>query len=185
MVTPEDFMVQVYRYFMTAVSPQEQQAAAVENRTPMTVVEQLVAADLLGSDASWSHYVFRGNEDDALPVLMESSGSAGVLLVHGGFWALQNRHNTMQFPKILVGMFADTTRDDNAIPTNTTAKTGKDRVLQMYNIINPIFHDPTNTIHKFGDIPIAYTFSSDLPQVDLVPGSDGLYRLLAQYEVTL
>jgi hypothetical protein len=149
------------------------------------VVEQLDTLYLLGSNDTWDHFVFRGNEEDALPVILTSSGSSGVLLTHGGYWGAQNHHNTMKFPLLMVGMFADTTRDDNAIPTNLTSQTGKDRALRMFEIINPIFHDPTNTIHRFGTIPIVSTFESQPPMVDQVPESDGLYRVLAVYELTL
>ena len=159
MTTSEDFMVQVYRYFMTAVSPQEKEAAFAEGRPALTVVEQLKAANLLGSDSTWPSFVFRGNEDE-LPIVIEASGSACVLLTFGGWWTVQNRHNTMKFPRILVGMFADTTRDDNAIPTNLSTRKGKDRVQRMYDIIDPIFHDPTNTIHKFGTLQVVSTFGS-------------------------
>ena len=183
MITPADLMINVYRYFMTAISPQEQQAALAENRTPQTVVEQLHALNLLGSDSTWDHFVFRGNEED-LPVIMEASGSACVLLSHGGYWTTQNRQNTMKFPQIWVSLFADTSRDDNAIPTNLTAQRGEDKVQRMYDVVSPIFHDPTNTIHRFGDIHVVNTFESQVPVVEPVD-DDGLFRLISTYEVTL
>lgn len=180
----DNFMIQVYRYFMTAVSPQEAQAAIAEGRTAMTVVEQLHAANLLGSNDTWPDFVFRGNEEE-LPIKIETSGSSCVLLSHGGYWSVQNRHNTMKFPRIWVSLFADTSRDLNAIPTNTSGQTGIDRVQAMYAIIDPIFHDPTNTIHRFGSIPVISTFSSEVPMIESVPGSDGVFRMLTSYEVAL
>lgn len=72
-------------------------------------------AALLGSSTKWPQWVFM----DKPSVAIENTGKALIVVLPYEPWASMNRHNTQQFPTVIVDIWADPTRNaDKSIMTD-------------------------------------------------------------------
>lgn len=149
---------------MTALS-----VAAYRYLINHVTVQQLASQGLIGSDTEYPRWVFRSERGDpSRPI--EGSGKGCIILSQSSPWAIQNSHNTAQFPTLRVLIIADNTRD----VTGTSLKNdAADKCLQIYNVVNPLFHDPGKKIDRFGDFRIHDIVAGSAFSVDEVPDSGG------------
>lgn len=63
---------------------------------------------LLGKSVSWETWIF---DEDPLNVHVENTGKCLIVVRERGTWASPNDHNSMRFPRLLVDIWADPTRN--------------------------------------------------------------------------
>lgn len=78
-------------------------------------VRNLLAQDeglkaLLGRSASWDTWIF---DQKPVNVKIENTSKCFIVINESGTWAPPNLHNTMLFPRLIIDVWADPTRNAN------------------------------------------------------------------------
>lgn len=100
--------------------------------------------DLLGQDDDGTPWIFVDN----LFAVVESTSKSAIVISESGPWATPNMHNTMDFPRFIVNIWSDPTRD----PTTKAVITpdAKIKAKAVFDAFNAVFHD-TEHIHQQWD----------------------------------
>lgn len=107
------------------------------------LLDQAAIVTLVGSDPKYANWVFRNK----LPTQVEGSGMVAIVLARRGEWAQPNQHNSMQFPRLRVECYADSTRDTQK---RVTSEDAEDRAFDAQNLVADFLHDCGNVTHSWG-----------------------------------
>jgi len=138
---------------------------------------------LLGSSAEWDTWIWRWRPY----VSIEGTGSAGIVLSIRGGWTSPNQHNTAQFPRLQVEVYADVDRDPSLNPLSRTAE---EKALAICQVVDAVFHIPQGGVLMWGngdanDLRIVGSLRLTEPDVVEVPEGDGMVRATVSYGVNL
>lgn len=93
---------------------------------------------LLGSSTNWATWIF----SDQPYVTIENKQKVMVVITENGNHSSPNLHNTMRFPRMLVDIWADPTRNsDNSVKTPDA----KDKIEAVVKVLNRLFHTVDNS----------------------------------------
>lgn len=92
---------------------------------------------LLGGDTTWSTWIF----EDSPRVLVENSGSVMIVVSEDGGWAGANEYNTARFPRLLIDIWADPTRNPDG---SVRKKDAKKKIDAVYKAVDKCLH----LVHK-------------------------------------
>lgn len=98
------------------------------------LAQQPSVTSLLGSDTLWDTWIFA----DEPYALVENSQSVLIVITQEGGWASPNMHNTMQFPRLLIDIWADPTR--NPATNAVRVKDAKIKINAVYNAVDKFLH---------------------------------------------
>lgn len=114
---------------------------------------------------------------------VRGTGRASMVLARRGGWAGPNRHNTIEFPKLQVEIYADDERD-GGLPVATTSESF---AIDIWRYVDHIFHRPDSGGFYWGNADGSVRIVSSLrgtePDIMDVPDGDGVVRLLATYNI--
>lgn len=146
----------------------------------LPAVSEMVSDGLLGADTAYPAWVFRSS--DGKPERnVEGSGKCAIVITQTGHWALQNMHNTAQFPTLSIIIYADHSRDDRG---RITRKDAGDKCLEIYNRLNPFIHDPAHNITDMGGVRIHNITSGGAFQlVEMLESEDEAVYGIAFYNI--
>lgn len=133
------------------------------------IISQLVEEGLLGSDSKYPQWVFR-SDDGNPPRPIEGSGKCAIVLSANSYWALQNAHNTAQFPILRVVIWADNSRDALGMVRSQDAS---DKCKDIYTRINPLFHDPGKNITYMDSVRIHDMIAGGVFQIQEAVNTEG------------
>lgn len=139
-----------------------------------------LAPQYLGSDTQYPAWVFRAQDGDPGRAV-EGSGKCAIVLSANSFWAVQNMHNTAQFPVLRVVIYADNTRNAAGVALGRDAA---DRALHIYDAVNKILHDPGKDISRMGATRIHDIVAGGSFVLQEMPDSDGCVFGIANYNIT-
>ncbi len=138
---------------------------------------------LLGSGMGFETWIFRGQDDQAKPyVNMEGSGQAALLLRQDGGWATPNRHNTLEFPRLVVEVYVDPERDGLG---NEIGPDVSDRMAQIWQTLDRHLRNVDHTEVWWGDLRTIGCDRLDTPSVFPFPDSGGIRIARAAYGVSV
>lgn len=143
------------------------------------LVEQPDVTSLLGSSATYKHWLFRLRPF----VQIEGTGKCAMVLSRRAGWAPPNRHNTAQFPRLQVEILAD---DDRELGTpNPANRAAHDKAIEVFEAVDLHLHRPHGGATFFNDVRVLGSTRLGEPDVTPVPGGDGVMRLLVEYGLML
>jgi len=165
-----EFLPSAYRYLM--------------NDDPFTaLIGTDVGMDSNATDAYNKGWVFQGLDGDGRPYRdPQGSGKAAVVLTSRDGWASPNMHNTATFPSLQVLIYADVSRSLQGSPT---ARDAEARCKRVYEKVDRVFHDPSNSTHGWDGVRIVSCVRSSELSISDIPGSDLMVRGLVRYNVVL
>ena len=138
---------------------------------------------VIGSDATYGDgWVFQGLDASGGSYrAVEGTGKCAVSVTARDSWGA-NQHNTQEFPLLRIFIWADATRTVKGAPTSRGADA---KAWQVWEVIRPLFHDPGNRTHVWGDLNITSSLvRQDLSIMDM-PGTEAAVRGAATIEVAL
>jgi hypothetical protein len=89
--------------------------------------------DPIGSDNLWGPWVFEGRP--LVPI--ENTQKALIVITHGDGWDTPNSHNTMEFPRLTVDVWADPTRNPDLSVQTPDAK---DKIITVFRRLDKVLH---------------------------------------------
>lgn len=156
--------------------------AAVSRLRAASGVLALPETDL-GRDETAGIWVFQGS-DDLVPFRdPKGTGTSAVSVAVTGSWS-SNPHNTMNFPRLTVAVFADTSRGEGGEPILWD---GHYRALRVWEALDAVLHDPANADRPAwlaAGTPVLSCLRETV-HVAKVPGMDGMHRLTCDYSVVM
>jgi hypothetical protein len=158
-----------YRYVMAQASVQA------------LITDGTIGKDTVGG-AYASGWVFSGSNDGIPPRNVEGSEQCAILFMSYSHWSSAVRHHSGQFPILTVSIFADPDRDDNDSPI---AKNAESKAKRVWDVIDPLFHDPRNVVHWFDTLPVISTVQGSPLSILDIPDGDGAVRGTARYNLHL
>lgn len=123
--------------------------------TQMTLAARnLLAQDtaltpLLGRSVTWSTWIF---EDNPQGVRVENTQKCLIVVGEDRGYTSPNEHNTMRFPRLIIDIWADPTRnEDRSVKVNDA----KDKIEAIAKLVNNHFHTvdpgtPQGNIRQWG-----------------------------------
>ena len=118
-------------------------------------------------------------------ITVQGLGCASVVIAERAGWTGPNRHNTSEFPRIQVEIYADVDRE-RGLPDRKTAQA---RAKDVFRIIDRVFHRPDAGGFYWGDangeLRVVSSLRGQEPETEPVPDGDGAQRLLVSYNVEL
>lgn len=146
----------------------------------------LISSGLLGSDPTGGPYargwVFSGFLGGDPYRAVEGSGKCAVVLYQYDTWAPATQMHTLRYPRLLLAIYADDTRDTLGNPVTHDAEA---RVESIYAAVNPLFHDPGNRVRFFDRLRVISTIQGQGLSVMEIPNGDGAVRGTVAYDLTL
>lgn len=138
---------------------------------------------LLGSDTEFTVWIF----EDRLFARVEGTESVALVLRQRGSWTSPNGHNTLRFPRLLVEVYVDPTRDSDGMVTDVV---GADlRGDAVYRAVDAVLHRAAQEAQTWGTGDRALRTVGcqrlDEPEPADVPDGDGLRVLRVNYGVTV
>ena len=134
------------------------------------VLEEVVGSDALASEADLLRlqkaWLFQGLDDNGNPFRdPEGSGACVIVLAEHSGWSGPNPHNTAEFPKLQMLVYADSTRNEDGSPAIRDAV---QKCKHVFKMLHPCFHLPSNQeedhlwsgmrVHSsLGDSPLTIT----------------------------
>lgn len=140
----------------------------------------LAEEGILGFDRD-GMWIFYGNEDNKPWRDPQGTGTSAIVLSTDDTWG-SNAHNTAQFPVLQVLIYSDATRGVDNKPVRTDQKT---KAWRIYDEIDKIFHDSSNTLHSVGSVRVHSSQRRYGPSVRAVPDTAGMVRLDVTYEIAV
>jgi hypothetical protein len=111
---------------------------------------------------------------------------ASIVLSQPSGWSSPNRHNTLEFPRLIVEVYADQSRDAGQGPE---FKDAPSRAMDVWRVVDRVLHRVDAGAFTWGGtdggIRIVSSTRSQEPQIMEVPDTDGVYRLLTSYDIEL
>lgn len=102
--------------------------------TAFATIEDLIGTDAPGSDP----WVFQGLDAEGRPFRdPEGSGKCVLVLSSRSEWSGPNRHNTFEFPRLQVLIYADSTRNDDGTPALRDAER---KIKRIQRAVDVCFH---------------------------------------------
>jgi hypothetical protein len=110
-----------------------------------------------------------------------SSGTAIIISSEGG-WSGPNLHNTLNFPRITLNIWADPMRDHgrNAARPGEVMK----RAHATYKVVDKYLHRTAGAEIYFGSLRIIECLRLTEPVIYVVPDGDGMVRCQNFYAIT-
>lgn len=147
-----------------------------------SAMQELVADGLVGT-TDGIPWVFRPSVSPAPNANVESSGKCALSFLHYDDWAPQSSRNTLVYPTLRMYIFADRSRDENG---NPVADDATEKCKQVWDRINPLFHDPGNRIHAFDQFRIVSTLGgSQRLSISPIEDGDGSVEGACSYELVV
>lgn len=128
----------------------------------------------LGSDSVYDFWLFR----ERLQATVEQSSSAAVVIDIVGGWTAPNTHNTMSFPRLLVLIYADSSRD---VARNITEDDSRDLADEVFALIDKYLHLPGQAGFEWGDTRILRSTRLSEPVATPVQDGAGMTLVTAYY----
>jgi hypothetical protein len=151
-------------------------ALAAGSRT--VLASDTALTDLLGKDDVWDTWIFQ----DRLYAAIERSGAVAVVLEARGAWTSPNMHNTMRFPRLWVGYYADPSRDAAG---NVTEYDAADKIEAVHALVDRHLHRPQGGEVMWGALRVIDAHRMGEPDYFPVKDGDGMTRAEVTYGVTL
>lgn len=89
---------------------------------------------LLGKSASWDTWIF---DESPVGVKVENSQRCWIVINENGTWTAPNEHNTMEFPRLELDIWADPSRNDDLSVKRFDAKT---KIKQIQKLVDKHLH---------------------------------------------
>jgi hypothetical protein len=163
--------------------------------THRDVVQDMIDTGLLGFDhypnsrepdlskPFYGGWVFRSDTDGAPFRSIEGTGSGAISFMVYDSWASSSMWHSSSFPNLHIAIYGDPTRsEETAFPHRLD---GRERAIRIYEKLHPLFHDSSNSIHKFSTLDVISSVAGGGFSVFPVPDGDGLVRLNQIYNVHL
>jgi hypothetical protein len=98
-------------------------------------VEHLIGAEAAPDGSLW---IFQGLDAEGRPFRdPEGSGKCVLVLSARSEWSAPNRHNTFEFPRLQVLIYADSTRNEDGSPAIRDAE---HKINKIRDVIDTVFH---------------------------------------------
>lgn len=156
-------------------------------KTIARAVRNFAAADpgvraVIGGDPApgdpWQQWIWV----DTLQRAIENSQQTAVVIAQDGQWSAPNGHNTMEFPRLIVTIWADPTRN----PDNSVYRPdAKDKCKAVHNALRAIFHDTGNRHHDIDGIRVLSMECLEDPYFTTVSDGTGMVSAQTVYGFTL
>lgn len=105
------------------------------NSVPFGTIEHLIGAEEAPDGSLW---VFQGLDADGRPFRdPEGSGKCVLVLSSRSEWSAPNKHNTFEFPKLQVLIYADSTRNEDGTPALRDAER---KINKIHRAMDVLFH---------------------------------------------
>ena len=142
---------------------------------------------LLGRSASWSTWVF----DETPYARFEGTSKCLIVVNEEGTWTFPNEHNSMRFPKLIIDVWADPTRNPDKSVKVQDAKT---KIEDIGKHLNRHFHlvdggTPTGMPFVWGTAEeiaaksgVVITGSQRLNGPEYSPVTDSQGSIMGRYE---
>lgn len=139
--------------------------------------------DVLGTDEDAGLWVFQGSGELKPFRDPKGTGTSAAVVELTGTWAA-NVHNTMDFPRLTVAVFSDTSRaaDGTPIAWDATA-----RAVTVWEALDWVLHDPSNSKQEEWEAHGVRVLSClrETVSIQAVPNLDGMVRLSCEYQASL
>jgi hypothetical protein len=135
--------------------------------------------DLLGSDDIWPSWIW----EDSLMRTIENTSKCGIVIAQNGGWTTPNEHNTMAFPRVIVTIWADPTRDP--VTKAMRRPDAKAKANEIHEAFKKVFHDASNTEHLWDGKRILGSKLLGEPEFTAVTDGNGIYSAQVFYGVTV
>lgn len=113
---------------------------------------------------------------------IEGSSGTAVVISHEGGWAGPNLHNTLNFPRITVNVWADPMRDNGRNASNPGEVV--QRAFATYRVVDKLLHRIAGPEVYFGTLRVIECLRLTEPVIYMVPDGDGLVRCQNFYALT-
>jgi len=127
--------------------------------------------DLLGADDDGTPWIFV----DDLFARVENTSTSAIIISESGPWTAPNMHNTLDFPRFIVNIWSDPTRDASF---NVVRPDAKEKAKRVFDAFNSVFHD-TEHVHQSWD-GLRVVDSQLRERLSYLPVRDGQYMVNAQ-----
>ena len=122
----------------TAVRWTEMDLTTAAVRRLLATTAFAVIEPLIGSDGPGGMWVFQGLDAEGRPFRdPEGSGKCALVLSSRSEWSGPNRHNTFEFPRLQVLIYADSTRNEDGSPAVRDAER---KIKKIWRAIDTVFH---------------------------------------------
>lgn len=115
------------------------------------VVQELASrpslTTLLGHDSNWPTWIFEYKNQ----VVIENTQKCMIVVNTSGAWQPANSHNTMKFPRLVVDVWADPTRNPDKSMKFDDAE---DKIEAVGDELIKILHITGHQTHYFSDVRI-------------------------------
>jgi hypothetical protein len=145
-------------------------------RTHLAAQTALTA--LLGSDSVYATWIFQWEPY----VDFEGTSKVGVVLVARGGWTSRAFHNTASFPRLVVQIFADPTRDANR---NVISLDARDKAWKVLEALDRSLHRPGGINELWGTVRVYQSHREDEPDWIAEPDGDGLVVCTVSYGLSV
>ena len=147
----------------------------------------LVEGGLIGTDAAEGDaledkvaqsWLFQGLDNEGRPFRdPEGSGTCVIVLKEWSEWS-STQHNTAQFPRLQMLVYADSTRKEDGSPEDRDATRKCKHVMKD---LLPVFHIPGNDVHEWPGLYVFTSLRDGGRTIMEVPGTEALTVRGEQY----
>lgn len=152
-----------------------------------------VLRGLLGKSQTWDTWIF---DENPVGVKVENTGRCLIVINEGSPWTSPNEHNTMRFPRLIVDVWADPTRNTDR---SVRVFDAKEKIDEIQKRLDKHFHlvdggDSHGMPHVWGSLDdltsgrgVVVTGSTRLtgPEFSSIRDTDGAFMGQFTYGVNL
>lgn len=97
------------------------------------LASQPSVTSLVGSDSTWGPWIF----EDRPRLIVENTGKCLIVVTKDGSWASANDYNTARFPRLIIDIWADPTRNADGSLRKEDAKA---KIEAVYKAVDKCLH---------------------------------------------
>lgn len=143
------------------------------------LVTQTSVTNLLGASEAYPIWIFQWDPHE----MIEGTSSEALVLATEGAWSSPNDYNTAQFPRLVVQVFSDPSRDAER---NVIADDARDKSWTVFRAVDKLLHHPGGLSAQW-TTGVWVTGSARLgePEWTPQPDGDGLVLLTVSYGLSV
>ncbi len=141
---------------------------------PLAITDVVAVLGTTDSGTPWlfQHYCY---------ATVEGTSSTAAVLGYGGGWSGGNEHNTLNFPRLSLVLYADPLRDVNKNITEPGEVYR--RIMNAFMVIDRHLHRPQGGVQMWGDIRTLSCVRTAEPNLYPVPSGEGVLRAQTFYAI--
>lgn len=140
---------------------------------------QTAVTSLLGSSEAYPSWIFQWDPHE----MIEGTSREAIVVAVEGAWASPNEHNTGQFPRLVIQVFSDPTRDAER---NAIADDARDKSWVVFQAVDKLLHNPRGYPGKWTDtVWVLGATRMNEPEWTPQPDGDGLVVLTVSYALSV